>query len=168
MHLLFPIVPFWAQFHGAAKYKQCCLAWNFLPDQNSITNQMSICYLLLFTGIQLLFDYPENHMEISSLIKRGLLLSPSISFYFIVLSLRHSSYCPTRLPLYFFYSLRFRYLHCIALECPVCPGYQGSGRWLLSRFLEWRPLGHLCSGFRWVLFEFCFRSAHVIFRCHLP
>ena len=29
-----------------------------------ITSQISICYIVLVTGIQLLFAYPENHMEI--------------------------------------------------------------------------------------------------------
>ena len=29
-----------------------------------VTNQSSICCMLLVTGIQLLFAYPENHVEI--------------------------------------------------------------------------------------------------------
>ena len=41
-----------------------CLAWNFFLDKNRITNQISICCILLVTGIQLLFAYPENHVEI--------------------------------------------------------------------------------------------------------
>ena len=41
-----------------------CLAWNFFLDKNRITNQILICCKLLVTGIQLLFAYPENHMEI--------------------------------------------------------------------------------------------------------
>ena len=41
-----------------------CLAWNFFLDKNRITNQISICCILLDTGIQLLFAYPENHLEI--------------------------------------------------------------------------------------------------------
>ena len=40
------------------------LAWNFFLDKNRITNQISIFCLLLVTGIQLLFAYPENHVEI--------------------------------------------------------------------------------------------------------
>ena len=35
--------------------KQICLAWNFFLDENSITNQLFICCILLVTGIQLLF-----------------------------------------------------------------------------------------------------------------
>ena len=34
---------------------QIGLAWNFFPDKNMITNQISICCILLDTGIQLLF-----------------------------------------------------------------------------------------------------------------
>ena len=41
-----------------------CQAWNFFPDKNRITSQISICYIVLVTGIQLLFAYPENHMDI--------------------------------------------------------------------------------------------------------
>ena len=41
-----------------------CLAWNFFLDKNRITNHISICCLLLVTGTQLLFAYPENHVEI--------------------------------------------------------------------------------------------------------
>ena len=42
-----------------------CLAWNFCLDmKNRITNKISICCVLLVTGIQLLFAYPENHFEI--------------------------------------------------------------------------------------------------------
>ena len=39
-------------------------------DKNRITNQISICCILLVTGIQLLFAYmyPENHVEILLLI----------------------------------------------------------------------------------------------------
>ena len=36
-----------------------CLAWNFFLDKIRITNQISICCILLVTGIQLLFAYPE-------------------------------------------------------------------------------------------------------------
>ena len=39
-----------------------CLAWNFFLDKNRITSQITICCILL--GIQLLFAYPENHVEI--------------------------------------------------------------------------------------------------------
>ena len=42
-----------------------CLAWNFCLDKNKITNQILICCILLVTDIQLLFAYPENHVEIS-------------------------------------------------------------------------------------------------------
>ena len=41
-----------------------CLAWHFFLDKNRITNQFSVCCILLFTGIQLLFANPENHVEI--------------------------------------------------------------------------------------------------------
>ena len=41
-----------------------CLAWNFFLGKNRVTNQISICCILLVAGIQLLFAYPENHMEI--------------------------------------------------------------------------------------------------------
>ena len=41
-----------------------CLAWNYFLDKNRITNQTSIWCILLVTSIQLLFAYPENHMEI--------------------------------------------------------------------------------------------------------
>ena len=41
-----------------------CLAWNFFLDKNRITNQISIGCILLVTGIQLLFAYPKNHVEI--------------------------------------------------------------------------------------------------------
>ena len=41
-----------------------CLAGNFFLDKNRITNPFSICYVLLVTGIQLLFAYLENHVEI--------------------------------------------------------------------------------------------------------
>ena len=51
-----------AQFHRAAKHKYC-LAWNFFRDKNRITNQISICCILIVTGNQLLFAYPENHVE---------------------------------------------------------------------------------------------------------
>ena len=44
--------------------KNICLAWTLFLDENRITNQISICCILLFTGIQLLFAYPENHVEI--------------------------------------------------------------------------------------------------------
>ena len=43
---------------------QICLAWNFFRDKNRITNQISICCMLLVTGIQLLVAYPENHVKI--------------------------------------------------------------------------------------------------------
>ena len=38
-----------------------CLAQNFFLDENRITTQISISYILHVTGIQLLFAYPENH-----------------------------------------------------------------------------------------------------------
>ena len=41
------------------------LARNFFLDKNRIPNQISICCILLVTGMQLLFAYPENHLEIS-------------------------------------------------------------------------------------------------------
>ena len=41
-----------------------CLAWNFFLGKNKITNKISICCILLASGIQLLFAYPENHVEI--------------------------------------------------------------------------------------------------------
>ena len=41
-----------------------CLAWNFFLDKNRITNKISICCIFLVTGIQLLFAYPKNHLEI--------------------------------------------------------------------------------------------------------
>ena len=41
-----------------------CLTWNFFLDKNRITNQISIWCILPVTGIQLLFAYPENRMEI--------------------------------------------------------------------------------------------------------
>ena len=43
-----------------------CLAWYFFLSKNRITNQMSICCILLVSGIQLylLFAYPESHKEI--------------------------------------------------------------------------------------------------------
>ena len=41
-----------------------CLAWHFFLDKNRITNQISICYTLLVTGIQLFFAYPGNHVKI--------------------------------------------------------------------------------------------------------
>ena len=53
-----------ALFHRAAKQKQKCLALNFFLDNNRITNQIYVCCILLGTDIQLLFDYPENHVEI--------------------------------------------------------------------------------------------------------
>ena len=41
-----------------------CLAWNFVIDKNSRnTNKISICWILLVTGNQLLFAYPKNHVE---------------------------------------------------------------------------------------------------------
>ena len=42
---------------------QICLARNFFLDKNRITNQISICCILLVTGIQLWFAYPENHVK---------------------------------------------------------------------------------------------------------
>ena len=41
-----------------------CSALNFFLDKNRITNQISVFCILLGTGIQLSFDYPENHVEI--------------------------------------------------------------------------------------------------------
>ena len=41
-----------------------CLAWNIFADKNRITNQISICCILLVTDIQMLLAYPENHVEI--------------------------------------------------------------------------------------------------------
>ena len=41
-----------------------CLAWNLFLDKSRITNKVSICCIFLVTGIQLLFAYPENHLEI--------------------------------------------------------------------------------------------------------
>ena len=42
-----------------------CLSWNFfLIDKNRITNQIFICCILLDSGVQLLFAYHENHVEI--------------------------------------------------------------------------------------------------------
>ena len=49
-----------AQFYKAAK----SLAWNFLLDKNRGTNRISLCCIMLVTGIQLYFAHPENHMEI--------------------------------------------------------------------------------------------------------
>ena len=46
------------------KSKKICLAWKFFLDKNRITNKISICCILLVTGIQLLFAHPENHVEI--------------------------------------------------------------------------------------------------------
>ena len=43
----------WAQFQRAAKHANL-LSMKLLPEINRITNRI----------IQLLFDYPENHMEI--------------------------------------------------------------------------------------------------------
>ena len=45
-----------------------CSALNFFLDKNRITNQIPICCILLVTGTQLLFTYPENHVEIWSVI----------------------------------------------------------------------------------------------------
>ena len=45
-----------------------CLSWNFFLDKNKITNQISIFCILFVTGIQLLFAYPENHVNIWLLI----------------------------------------------------------------------------------------------------
>ena len=41
-----------------------CLARSFFLDKKRITNQMFIFCILLVTGFQLLFAYPENHAEI--------------------------------------------------------------------------------------------------------
>ena len=41
-----------------------CLAWHFFLDKNRVTIPIFICWILLVTGIQLLFAYPENHVEI--------------------------------------------------------------------------------------------------------
>ena len=41
-----------------------CLAWNFFLDKNRTINKIYICCILLGTCIQLLFNYPENHVEI--------------------------------------------------------------------------------------------------------
>ena len=38
------------------------LAWNFFVNKNRITNEISICCILLVIVIQLLFAYPENHI----------------------------------------------------------------------------------------------------------
>ena len=54
---------FWAQFHRAAKHKNL-LSMKCFPDKIKITSQTSIYHKVLVTGIQLLFAYPENHMEI--------------------------------------------------------------------------------------------------------
>ena len=40
------------------------LAWNFFLHKNRITNQISVYCILLVSCIQLLFAYPENHVEI--------------------------------------------------------------------------------------------------------
>ena len=52
-----------AQFHRAAQHKNL-LSIKFFLDKNRITNQVSICCILLVTGIQLLFANPENHREV--------------------------------------------------------------------------------------------------------
>ena len=52
-----------AQFHRAAKHENL-LSMNFFRNKNRITNQISICCILLVTSIQLLFGYPDNYMEI--------------------------------------------------------------------------------------------------------
>ena len=42
-----------------------CLAQNFYLDKNRITNQISVCCILLNTDVQrLLFAYPENNVGI--------------------------------------------------------------------------------------------------------
>ena len=44
--------------------RRICLAWNFFLGKNRFTNQIYICCILLITGVQLLFAYPVNHMDI--------------------------------------------------------------------------------------------------------
>ena len=39
-------------------------AWNFFLDKNRITNKTFICCILLVSGIQLLFAFPENQVQI--------------------------------------------------------------------------------------------------------
>ena len=41
-----------------------CLAWNFFLDRNRITSKIHLRCILPVTGIQLVFAFPENHMEI--------------------------------------------------------------------------------------------------------
>ena len=43
---------------------QICLVWHFFLDKTRITNQIFICCILLDTGIQMMFAYPENYVEI--------------------------------------------------------------------------------------------------------
>ena len=53
-----------AQFYIELLSTTVCLAWHFFLDKNRITNQIFFCCILLVTGIQLLFAYPKNHIEI--------------------------------------------------------------------------------------------------------
>ena len=106
-----------------------CLAWNFFFDKTRITNQISICFILLVTGIQLLFACPENHMEIWLVI---LFLSRKIFMLsnFFVLWWRVNKLGPAYFPLYL--SLLFLTTHdeCFKIAhwyfakvrqtCPVC------------------------------------------------